>query len=85
MMAVIDPFFGGLVASGVTLVGVWMQHRKTRRMNTAEHDRGQHATQAALRALAVGQEMTVNILTRLDEKIDDHINDEVTHGKEVRT
>jgi FtsZ-interacting cell division protein ZipA len=81
-----DPIIVAILALVGVLFQSWMSNRKTRRMNTAEHDRGaeerQRAHEATLLAISGVQEEVHGVALRLDDHtamLVDHITDDRRH------
>jgi len=80
---VIDTIIaGGLLMVG-TIVAAWLQNRKTRRLNTEEHDRGaaERAEAHSATLLAIG--LVHDDVKDLKQDLKDHIADEHAHSTGV--
>lgn len=79
-----------LIALSGVLVQSWAANRKTRQMNTAEHERGaeerKEAHEATLLAIKGVQEEVHGVSERLDDHTQmlvEHITDRSQHRREV--
>lgn len=74
-----DPIIVAILALVGVLFQSWMSNRKTRRMNTQEHDRGAEERQRAHEATLLAIEGVQGAVDGLGTRLDDHTNMLVDH------